>query len=168
MILQEGWYGSPQEVGFRFKIGIKNGQELSPGLGRSMTQGSGLESGPVRPADRIDMDAAGLDLFDDPVDESGSLVGGIIQDLNFQPVGGIIEPGGSPDDSLGHIFLIIDRYLDRHRRPFPVRDRPGRQPIGVQFTGAGAVVDQQVDIQTVQHQKDRGQGINSEDGCGKY
>jgi hypothetical protein len=47
-----------------------------------------------------------------------SLVGGIIQHLDLQPLSGIVELGYGVNQSFQDVELIVDRQLHRNDRPF--------------------------------------------------
>src|SRR6266478_3958631 len=66
-------------------------------------------------------------LGDDPGRNLRGLVVGVVEDLDLQPVRGIVESAGGADQPLDDVHLVVDRELHRHPRQRierPDRHRP--------------------------------------------
>ena len=137
----------------RHEIGVEHGDELALRPGQPVRQRPGLESFP-RPAAQVhDVVPEAAHRLDRRGGETGRVVGRIVEHLDLQAAGRVVQGAGGPDEPLDDVALVVDRELDGH-----VRQRI--EPLG----GARAVspvpveeVQEIVSVQAVdrQHQERR-------------
>ena len=96
------------------EVGVENGDELAARLLQPRRQRPGLVAGPVVPVDVADRIPLGGPLLAGLAGDVRRVVGAVVQHLNFEPVEGVVDLAGGPDDSLGHRVLVVHRELNRH------------------------------------------------------
>jgi hypothetical protein len=106
-----------QEIGMRNKVRVEDRDEITGCFGQSISQRTRLESGAHRPADVVYSNTVAAKLADESCYDVGCGVGGIVQHLHLEQVLGILECRQRADRALGHIPLIVQRQLHRHRSP---------------------------------------------------
>ncbi len=117
---QHGRDDAAQKVGMRPEVGIEDRNELSAALGQAPSQRPGFEAAPIRPMEHAHVHAAGAMPGRARLGQCGRLVGGIVQNLNLQPVGRIIQRGRGVNQPLDDMLLVEDRQLHRDVRPLSV------------------------------------------------
>src|SRR5690606_17185062 len=104
--------GAAEEVWLRHEVGVENRDIVAAGHLQAVMQCPGLESTAFAPAHVDDVDALPLPVRDPARGKSGRFVRRIVEDLDLELSGRIIEPGTRVDDPLDHKRLIVDRQLD--------------------------------------------------------
>ncbi len=104
-------HGLEQKVGVRAKIGVEDGDVLAARLSHSPGQRPGLEAAAVWPPQHDDVGSTLAVERRPGLCQLACLVGRIVQNLDVQPVAGIIERSHGIDDSLDHVTLVIHGYL---------------------------------------------------------
>ena len=107
-----------QEMLVGDEVGVKDGDELALGHFHPFLQRAGLVALAVLAVQVGDVHALGLVLLDAARGDGHGLVGGIVQDLYFQELPGIIHFHYRVDQALGHVHLVVHRQLDGHPRQF--------------------------------------------------
>jgi hypothetical protein len=103
---------SLEQIGRRDKIRIEDGDEIPLCLCGGLGKGAGFESLPHHPPHHPDVHAQGAMLGHPLVHGRRGVVGGIVQDLDFQEVGRMIQLGHSVDETEGHFAFVEDGQLN--------------------------------------------------------
>ena len=83
-------------------------------MDQCLLQGTRLESGTDGPAQMHDVDPERPGLRDGRGHDVGGLVVGVVEDLDLESLGRVVEPGDRLDGPLGYVQLVVDRQLHRH------------------------------------------------------
>ena len=111
--------GLLQKVGFRDEIGVQDQQEFPLGHLGGRFQRSGLETGAVRAVNADGVKAAGLQFLHLPVTLFRRIVRGIVQNLDFQLVLGVIQGGDGFQKAVHNELFIEHGKLDRDHGKLP-------------------------------------------------
>jgi hypothetical protein len=108
--------GLPQEVRSRHEVRVEDGDELAASPLEPVLQGPGLEADARVPADVPDVEALLPVSLDGLGRDPDGLVVGIVEDLDLEPVAGVVQRRHGPEQPLDHVAFVEDRQLDRDRR----------------------------------------------------
>src|SRR5689334_21398839 len=108
--------GLVQELRVGNKVRVKDGDELTCGHLQSGVEGARLESKAIVTMQVMNVDALPAQGFDRLARHVLGFIGGVIQQLNLQQLGGVPDLGHRLDQPLNHKHLVVDRQLDRDCR----------------------------------------------------
>ncbi|MEJ2208130.1 MAG: hypothetical protein P8129_03735 [Anaerolineae bacterium] len=119
-------HGALEKIGPGAKVGVKDGDQVAPGLLQAMGQGAGLVTLPVGTMDQFDVEPTGPVVGHRGTGDARRLVAGVIQDLHLEQVAWIVEACDGVDQALDDVQLVVQGQLDRDRRPGKGLGRRGR------------------------------------------
>src|SRR3989304_1479638 len=99
------------------RVGVEDGNEISPGPRQALRQGAGFEACSVPAADVLDVQAFGPQPRNQPADNGRGLVGRVVQNLDLQAVARIVELRYGAHHAFRNVELVVDRHLHREARP---------------------------------------------------
>jgi hypothetical protein len=117
VVLQKEGNGAAQEVGRGHEVGVENGNELAVGALQAVAQGPGfvaLPGGPAHVAQAAGPARRGRPRA--PRQAHGG-IGGVVEHLNVQQLGRVVEGGGGVDYPLHHVLLVVEGQLHRDAGP---------------------------------------------------
>ncbi len=123
---QQNRHRAPEEVAGRHEVGVEQRHEFALGKLQTVGQGPGLVTGPGAPSNVPDVHARCTPASDGHGHERDRLVGRVVEHLDLQLAGRIVERDGSGHQPFGHIQLVEDGQLHGHRRPVHWRHRARR------------------------------------------
>ena len=112
----EPGHGAAQEVGPRHEVGVEHRQQLAARPLGAGGQRAGLEAAAVAAVQMVDVEAAGAlprHRFGHHLD---GLVGGVVEDLDLQPVARVIERADGVHQAPGDVHLVVEWKLNRDLR----------------------------------------------------
>ena len=109
-----------QEVGVRPEVGIEDRDELGVGPSQAPGQRPRLEAAAFGAAQHAHIHPAAAMPGRPRLGQLGRPIGGIVQDLDLQPIGRIIQCGRGVNQPLDDVLLVEDRQLHRDARPLSV------------------------------------------------
>ena len=104
------------EVSFGDEVRVENRDELTLGGSQPVPESTRFESLALGAPHHVDPVSAGAEVAGHAVDDSRSLVGRIIEDLNLQPVRRIVDRSGRSDQSFRDVPLVVHGQLHGHDR----------------------------------------------------
>src|SRR4029077_682080 len=109
---------SPQGIWRRNEIGVQNENELAFRGLQTGFERAGLESGAVLAMKTLDVKPARLQERGLIGGDLAGLVRGVVQNLDLEPVPGIVEAAYGPEEPADDIVFIENRQLDGNRWQF--------------------------------------------------
>ena len=104
--------GAFEDAGSGDEVGVEYGDEVALGDFESGVEGTGLEADAVDAMDVTDIVPAVAHAAGALPGDVGALVGGIVEDLDFELIGGVVDVAGGLDDALSDEILVVHRELD--------------------------------------------------------
>lgn len=104
--------GIGEEIGGRDEVGIEDGDEFAFGGRGGGFEGARFVASAVVAVDVVDVVARVGELLAEGGGDLGGLVGGIVDDLDVEEVGGVVDLGGGLDDTLGDERFVVHGELD--------------------------------------------------------
>ena len=101
-----------EEVGWRDEIGVENEDVVAGRRVEALGEGARLVAEPVGAVEDGDVDASLPPLVGALPGEGGGVVGGVVEDLDLEEVGGMGEAAGGVDEALDDVRLVVDGELD--------------------------------------------------------
>ena len=98
------------------EIGVEESDEFAARQAQPMGQRTRLEADPAAPPHVHDVVPETAHPGHHRPGDARGLVVGVVENLDLQAVGRILEPAGRADHALDHVDLVVDRKLDRDRR----------------------------------------------------
>ena len=138
-------HGAAQEIGRRKEIGVEDGDEFAAGGFQPFGQRAGLVAFAIVAMQVADIGAEGLVALDAGAGDLLRLVGGIVEHLDFEFLGRIVEARDGFDQPLDDVALVVDRKLHGDARPLVRIGRRGREIVAELHVG----IDQPVAVQAV-------------------
>lgn len=135
---QQIGHGAAQEIGRGNEVGVEDGDELATHLGHGGRQRASLEARTFLAMQQLDGQPLGAIALDAGRGQRGGLVGGIVQQLNLQAIGRVVQRRQRVDQTLHHVQLVEHRRLHSDRGPFGRLRRLGRR-----LTPASQIEDRQ-------------------------
>ena len=111
-------------VGRRHKVRIEDGDELALGYFQAGIERPGLEAMTVRAMNVNDGMAEGGVAVDDGGGDCRGLIGGVVEDLDFELVRRVLHGADGLNEAVNDELLVEDRQLDRDARQ--LREMPRR------------------------------------------
>ena len=105
-----------QEVGRRHEVGVEDGDELAARDLEAGFERAGLVAGAVDAMEILDVEALRGVAADRQLGNRARLVGGVVEDLDFEEVLRIIHLDDRRDEAVDHVHLVVDGQLDRDDR----------------------------------------------------
>ena len=111
------WTTLVEPLGRRNEVGVEDGDELAFGGFEARFQGSGFEAvavGAVKIVDGLGLEArsAGSVAGDRFLRDLDGFVGGVVEQLDFKPVAGVIDAADGVEQAVDDELLVINGELD--------------------------------------------------------
>ncbi len=156
-------YGLAQKIGVGHKIGVKYGDKLAAGRKQAIGQRAGFKAGPLPAMDQLDVDSLRPVKIHPRLGQLGGFIGGVIEHLNLQQMGRIIEPDGGVDQPFNHQRLVEHRQLHSDRRQ--VGGSRGRWRGGRAAAVQAIQQSEHPRVEGVYRQQQRGCHVNYNQNC---
>jgi len=104
--------GTQEPVGAGDEVGVEDGDEFAGGGFQAFLQGAGFVPSTVGAVQVDDVVAESAVAVDDELGDCLGLVGGVVEDLDFEEVGGVFEAAGGVDEAIDDELLVVDGELD--------------------------------------------------------
>ena len=112
----EVWDGLEKEIFFRNEVGIKNGEEFTLCDCHAFLEGAGLEVLAVGAVDELDVVTTCGKFCDFSLGDFVALVRGVVQDLDFMLVLGVVYGADGFEESFNAVGFVKNRELCRNLR----------------------------------------------------
>ena len=139
------------------KVRVENSDEFASGNVQASFECTGLESCAIVSMQVMNIDALLAQRFNRFTSDVLRFIGRVVQKLNFQKFGGIVDLGYRLDQSLNYKHLVIDGQLDGDRRQ---RRKSGW--LGYTLFVSQIQIDQLIAMQPVNCQDDQDHEIRDE------
>ena len=113
---QEVRHGHPKEVRRGHEVGVEHCKVLTARDLHARLERTGLEADPVSSADNLHVDSCCLPARGSSLGDRGGVIGGVVEDLDLQLVGGPVQGGSGVDEALDDVALVEHRELNGHHR----------------------------------------------------
>ena len=109
--------GEAQKIGTGLEIGIEDGDELPSRRLEPLGQRSRFVSFAIRAVQIMNLETKRAVAFDASARDCLSLIGGIVEQLDFEQAGRIVQPRNGLDEALHDVTFVKDRKLYSYVRP---------------------------------------------------
>ncbi len=152
-----------QQVARWHEVGIEDEHELAPRPRQAVGEGPRFVTGAASAPQVLDGDAARRVLRDARARQFHGFIVRVVQDLDLEPVAGIIEGADRINEPLYNAALVVDRQLHGDHRP-----RPG--PAGRQRARAASAIQvhQPTAVQAERGQSQQRQRVGAENELGDH
>src|SRR6185437_6386022 len=107
-----------ENVGWRDKVGVEDGDELAAGSFQSLRKRAGLIAFAIIAVNVFDGKTLGSPFVAGFAGDLSGVIGAVIKHLDLELVQRIINLAGGTDNALGDHILVVHRKLDGHARQF--------------------------------------------------
>ncbi len=146
-----------EQVGRWNEVGVEDDDEIPGRRLQPLLQGAGLETDPVGAMEESHLATARTPLRNFRRANLGRLIGRIVEYLDFEPVGGVVQARHRVEQPGGDEFFIVQRQLDGHARQVGEQRFRPRQVA----TMSVVQVDHPVPVQPVTRQQPQHRKINA-------
>ena len=152
-----------EEVAGRHEVGIEDRHPFPARAGEPGRERPGLVPGPRVAVQQPDVEASRPMARDGGGEKRARLVGGVVQDLDLEALGRIVERRDRVDQPPGDAPLVVDRELHGHDREHGGATR--RAPLGPRRRPAPPDTPQrQVTMRRVEHEQEPRQPVEGQRG----
>ena len=152
------------------EVGVEDGDELAASGAEAGVEGSGLVAVAVFAVEVVDglggeAPVAGGVALDDVSGYGGGLVGGVVEDLDFEAVAGVVEAAAGVDEAADDELLVEDGELDGDEGKFALGEAGyGLVPAGGVLLVAEVEPDELVAVEAEEGQDDHDEEVGDEEG----
>ena len=159
--VREVGHQAREKIGQRQEVGVEDGHELTARDLQARFERPGLVPGPIRPVKILDVHALRRPTPDGELGDAPRFVGRVVQHLDFQEIGRILDAAHGVDEPVGHVHLVVERELDGHDWQW----REGRARHGLLVLVPHVEVHEVIAVPPVNCQNDQDKKVGGEGQC---